>query len=122
MEVFIFIREISKADYLLDVIEREVAEAIVLADLEHKGGGGAAAFVLLRDALARRRECRALPNVQALPDRPPYQEEYHTLTPEETGSTATDASESKTVAPPVKMIIQDASRRFDKALESGEIS
>lgn len=71
-DLIIFCREISKADYLLDVIEREVAEAIVLADLEHKGGGGAVAFVLLRDALARLKECRALPNVQALPDRPPY--------------------------------------------------
>ena len=68
-------REISRADFLLDIVEREVAEAIELADLENKGGGGAAAFVLLRDALARLKECRALPNVQALPDRPPHEKE-----------------------------------------------
>jgi len=120
MEVFIFIREISKTAALLTDIRAEVKTALDL--IKGQCSTTAPTIVLLSDALRRIDECAALPNVQALPDQPPYKKEYHTLTPEETGSTATDASEGKTVAPPVKMIIQDASRRFDKALESGEIS
>ena len=108
MEVFIFIKEISKAAALLTDIRAEVKTALDL--IKGRCSTTAPTIVLLSDALRRIDECAAIPNVQALPDQPPYKKEYHTLTPEETGSTA---SEGKTVAPPVKMIIQDASRRFD---------
>ena len=114
--MFVFVREISKATALLIDIRAEVKTALDL--IKGQCPTTEPTIVLLSDALRRIEECAALPNVQALPDRPPYKKEYP---PEETGSTATDASEGKTVAPPVKMKIQDALRRFDKALENGEI-
>lgn len=109
MEVFIFIREISKATALLIDIRAEVKTALDL--INGQCPTTEPTIVLLSDALRRIDECAALPNVQALPDRPPYKKEYHTLTPDETGSA--DTTEDKTEAPPVKMVIQDASRRFD---------
>ena len=115
------LREISKAVFLLDIAEAEVRAAIDLADLEHSGGGSAAAFILLRDALARLRECRALPSVQALPDQAPYDKQYPPpdLPPCEVFTT--DSTEGKTEPPPVKMVIQGPSCRFNEALESGKI-
>lgn len=131
--------EISKAVFLLDIAETEVRTAIDLADLEHSGAGSAAAYVLLRDALARLRECRALPNVQELPDQAPYDKQYPppNLTPCEVFTAGdgaeitrytypatqegTGSAESKAEPPPVKMVIQGPSRRFEKALESGDI-
>ena len=121
MEVFIFIREISKAVFLLDIAEAEVRAAIDLADLEHSGAGSAAAYVLLRDALARLRECRALPNVQELPDQAPYDKQYPPpdLPPCEVFTT--DSTEGKAEAPPAKLEIKDGNRRFNAALERGDI-
>lgn len=119
MEVFIFIREISKATALLTDIRAEVQTAIDL--LSGRCSTTAPTIVLLSDALRRIDECAALPNVQALPAPQPYERQYTPLD-FSTGEVFTAGdSEGKAAPPPAKLEIKDGNRRFNAALERGEI-
>ena len=113
------LREISKAAALLTDIRAEVKTALDL--IKGRCSTTAPTIVLLSDALRRIDECAALPNVQALPDQAPYDKQYPPpdLPPCEVFTT--DSTEGKTEPPPVKMVIQGPSCRFNEALESGKI-
>ena len=119
MEVFIFIREISEATALLIDIRAEVQTALDL--IKGQCSTTAPTIALLSDALRRIDECAALPSVQALPDQAPYDKQYPPpdLPPCEVFTT--DSTEGKTEPPPVKMEIKDGNRRFNAALERGDI-
>lgn len=119
MEVFIFVREISEATALLADIRAEVQTALDL--IKGQCSTTAPTIVLLSDALRRIDECAALPSVQALPDQAPYDKQYPPpdLPPCEVFTE--DSAEGKADPPPVGMVLQGSSRRFNEALESGKI-